>query len=367
MTQQPPFGPQQPSHRPVGSTGGAVAGRQWTTQQPPTQQLPPQQLPPQQLSPQPLTRQPPPQHPIPQHPIPQRPMQQHPMPQHPMQQRPMQQHPFPAGTPSRFPVPGTVPPAGPVPIIRVYREPQWAGDWPARPSKSKSATIAGGIAVLVAAIVTAIALITQHSTTADPVSQGSQLPPTPISVTKPSTDDRPTDETTLDRTTQDTSTERATTTGETTAGDPTTNEESTEEPTAEPTAEPTTPVPTRTTTARTRTTSNGADPYRQDQQAATTVARAWATAVNNGDFDGVAALSCRQDQAAFESGASQNPASLAGGLTLKFQTVITARPKGIATFGVSPVKDGQSTLKTFVTMQNNKWLVCVTITKLSDL
>lgn len=128
-------------------------------------------------------------------------------------------------------------------------------------------------------------------------------------------------------------------------------------------------MPTRTTTARTRTrtTSQGADSCRQDQQAATTVARAWATAVNNGDFDGVAALSCRQDQAAFESGAAQNPASLSGGLTLKFQTVITARPKGIATFGVSPVKDGQSTLKTFVTMQNNKWLVCATITKLSDL
>lgn len=279
----------------------------------------------------------------------------------------MQQQPFPAGTPGRFAVPGSVRPVGPLPAVRDYREPQWAGDWQARPSKSKSATIAGGIAVLVAAIVTTIVLITQHSTTVDPVSQGSQVPPTPISVTRQTTDDRPTDETTRDRTSQDTSSERTTT-------DETTTEETTEgstadETTMETTAEPTTSAPTRTTAARTRTrtTGNGADPYRQDQQAATTVARAWATAVNNGDYDAVAALSCRQDLAAFGSGGSQNPAALSGQLTLKFQTVITARPKGIATFGITPVKDGRSTLKSFVTMQNNKWLVCATVTELSDL
>jgi hypothetical protein len=304
MTQQPPFGPPQPGNRPFGFAGGPLPGRQW-----PAHHLPAQQFPTQQLSPQ----------------------------QPPTRQLPMQHQPFPAGSPGRFPFPGSVPSAAPMPVIRDYREPQWGGEWLGRPSKSKSATIAGGIAVLVAAIVTTIVLITQHSTTADPVSQGSQAPPTPISVTMQTTDDRPTDETT-----------------ETSTAD-------------ETTAEPATSAPTRSTTARTRTTNNGADRYRRDQQAAATVARAWATAVNNGDYDGVAALSCRQDLAAFASGASQNPASLTGRLTLKFRTVITARPKGIATFGVTPVKDGQPTLKTFVTMQDNRWLVCATVTELSDL
>lgn len=220
------------------------------------------------------------------------------------------------------------------------------------------------VGVLVAAIVTTVVLVTQGGsrTTRPAADPGTQQPPVPISTSATTTEP-----TTGRRTTTQESTTRESTTRESTTEGTTTEETAPEETTTAPRATDRTTEPR--TTPRT-TSAPGDEVFVRDQKDATAVAGAWADAVNSGDAPAVRELSCAQDLEAFssgESGESGDPAGLAGQVSLTLKSVITARPHGLAEFTATPALSGRSTVQSFLTRQDGRWRICVTVTRAEDL
>lgn len=240
-----------------------------------------------------------------------RPFQQRPVFQPPIQQRQMFR-----------------PPVQQRPVFSTPVEPTPIHQSRARRIQHPALTIAFG--VLVAALVITTVMLVRGTSTPQPTASP-RTPPTPPVVLS------------------------------TTSKVPTTTEPTTTEPS---TTEPTTTKPS--TTKPPKHAGGEAVVIRR----ASAAASAWAAAVSTGDAAGVLAHSCRQDLQVYRSGELTNPGLLRGKYSFSAQKVVAladTETVAVARFGISPKLGSLNTLDSYLTLQSDRWVVCLSVTKRADL